>query len=203
MDSLDRLLPLTDALLRRVDAMLEWGGAPAGHEVWHQIRRVRLLPGDAVQAVAALRPVELREASERLRRGSRDYAGIAGSLPGPSTWSGPAAEAYDRTRQHLAKHLSGTDQSLDERLAASATLADRLAEWMAATRGALAAALVEMLTSIESVRLSGDEPDPSSLPDALAAAEIATVVLRAVADAYDAGQDLLFETTKLKRPLTL
>ncbi|WP_306210500.1 hypothetical protein [Actinoplanes sp. RD1] len=203
MDSLDRLLPLTDALLRRVDAMLEWGGAPSGHEVWRQIRRVRLLPGDAVQAVAALRPAELQEAAQRLRRESRDYAGIAGSLPGSGSWSGPAAEAYDRTRQRLANHLSGTDQSLDERLAASATLAERLAAWMSTARSATAAALVEVLTSVESVRLSGEEPDPESLPDTLAAAAAATVVLRAVADAYDAGQDLLFETTKLKRPLTL
>ncbi|WP_305787698.1 hypothetical protein [Symbioplanes lichenis] len=203
MDSLDRLLPLTDALLRRVDAMLEWGGAPAGHEVWHQIRRVRLLPGDAVQTVAALRPAELHEAARRLRRESHAYAGIAASLPGPGPWSGPAADAYDRTRQRLAKHISGTDRSLDERLAASATLAERLAEWMSTTRSATAAALVEILTSIESVRLSGEEPDPHSLPDTMAAAEAATVVLRAVADAYDAGQDLLFETSKLKQPLTL
>ena len=61
-DRLDTLLDTVGPLLRRVDDVLSTGGAPPEHPVWREIRRVRLLPWDAVLAVAALRPDVMREA---------------------------------------------------------------------------------------------------------------------------------------------
>jgi hypothetical protein len=63
MDLLDGVVAAADPLLRRVDQVLSTTGAPPDHPVWASLRLVRLLPGDAVQAVAALRPADLAEAA--------------------------------------------------------------------------------------------------------------------------------------------
>ena len=201
MDRLDDLLATAGPLLRRVDAMLAGGGAPPGDEVWTQLRRVRLLPGDAARAVAALRPADLEDAAPELRADARAYAVLAGSLPGPGEWSGTAADAYDRARARTATHLSGGHRSLDERLQASADLADALIEWMRHTRESLAAVLGDVLSSMEAVILSGTRVDVSTPRELAAAAVVGERVLRAVADAYDGGTDLLRSSAELTEPV--
>src|SRR5919112_3672676 len=86
-DRLDGLLSTAAPLLKRVDEVLTVAGAPPDHRVWSQLRRVRLLPWDAVRAVAALRPGDLQEAAPELRAEARSYAGIAESLPPAGPWS--------------------------------------------------------------------------------------------------------------------
>ncbi len=197
MDRLDRMLAVAGPVLRRVDAALEASGAPPGHAVWAQLRRVRLLPGDAVDAVAALREAPLLDAALRLRAEARGYASLAEALPEPGLWTGTAADSYDRTRRRTAEHLSGTPESLDERLAASADLADALAGWMTAAREAVAAALADILTSLEVAHLTGSDPGGEPTGDAGAAADVAAHVLRAVGDAYDGAREVMDETAGL------
>lgn len=201
MDRLDELLTTAGPLLRRVDAMLSGGGAPPGDEVWTQLRRVRLLPGDAARAVAALRPADLADAAPELRADARAYAVLAGSLPGPGEWSGTAAEAYDRARTRTATHLSGGHRSLDERLQASADLAENLIDWMRHTREGLAAVLGDILSSLEAVVLAGDKVDVTTPGELAAVAVVAERVLRTVADAYDQATDLLHASAELAQPV--
>ena len=201
MDRLDELLGTAGPLLRRVDGMVSGGGAPPGDEVWTQLRRVRLLPGDAARAVAALRPADLEDAAPELRADARAYAVLARSLPGPGEWSGTAAEAYDQARTRAATHLSGGPRSLDDRLHASADLAESMIEWMRHAREDLAASLTDILSSLEAVVLAGDKVDVSTPRELAAAATVAERVLRTVADAYDRGADLLHASAELAEPV--
>jgi hypothetical protein len=201
-DRLDALLDTVGPLVRRVDEVLSSAGAPPDHEVWTEIRRVRLLPWDAVLAVAALRSDELTEAVRELRADARAYAGVAHALPPPGVWSGEAAEAYDDARKRAADHLSGGVESLDERLSATADLAEALIDWMARTRGELAATLAEVLSSAEGVSLSfrmDENPPPAT--DVQAAADVAVSVLRPIATAYDVANDLLHGSARLEVPI--
>ncbi|MEV4703636.1 hypothetical protein [Actinoplanes sp. NPDC049316] len=201
MDRLNELLETAGPLLRRVDATISGGGAPPGDEVWTQLRRVRLLPGDAVRAVAALRPADLVDAAPELRADARAYAVLAGSLPAPGDWSGIAAEAYDRVRMRTATHLSGEPGSLDELLQASADLADDLIAWMHHTRESVAAVLADILGSLEAVALAGDKVDVTAPRELAAAATVAERVLRTVADAYDQATELLHTSAALAEPV--
>jgi hypothetical protein len=215
MDQLDGVLSTVVPLLKRVDEVLSSTGAPRDHQVWPALRRVRLLPWDAVQAVAALRPGELAGASAALRADARSYGGVAASLPGPGSWSGEAADAYDAARRRAAAHLSGGLDSLDERLEATADLADALTDWIRRTRSELAATLAEVMLSAEALSLTeaGSPPgDPVTagqgraagpvalgsvalgsvgIGEARAAADVAARVLEAVAGSYDAALELI------------
>ena len=220
MDHLDGVLSTVVPLLKRVDEVLSTTGAPRDHEVWPELRRVRLLPWDAVQAVAALRPGELAGAASALRADARSYAGVAASLPPPGPWSGEAAEAYDGARRRAAEHLSGGLDSLDERLEATADLADALTDWMRRTRAELAATLADVMVSAEALALSESGPlpggrhadpvvvgqagtagpaaageartvGPGAIGEARAAADVAARVLGSVADSYDAALELV------------
>ena len=155
MDRLDHVLDTAGPLLRRVDEVLIAAGAPAGHDVWTQLRRVRLLPADAVDGVAALRPDVLAGAAPELRSHGRAYATVAASLPPPGDWTGEAADAYDALRRRLAGHLDSGPGSLAERLDATADLGDALTDWMRSCRGELALTLAEVLGSVEAVTLTG------------------------------------------------
>ncbi|RZU51593.1 hypothetical protein EV385_3423 [Krasilnikovia cinnamomea] len=198
MDRLGQLLDASAPLLRRVDEVLSAAGAPPGHSVWPELRRVRLLPGDAVRAVAALRPADLADAARELHADAHTYADVAESLPPPGAWSGDAAGAYDDARRRAAGHLSGAPDSLDARLAGTAELADALAEWMEQARTDLAAMLAEVLGSTAAVTLSTDEPiDPAACPQVLAAAEIGQRVLRTIRERYDVVADLLHGSAQL------
>lgn len=200
MDRLDQLLDTASPLLRRVDALLRAGGAPPGHGVWVQLRRVRLLPGDAAHAVAALRPADLGDAGPELRADSRACAELAASLPPPGEWSGTAAEAYDRARQRTAERLSG-EFSLGERLQASADLAEALAGWMRTNRDGLASVLAEIVGSAEAIVLAVDKVDITSPREIVAAADAGEKILEAVADAYDEAIDLMRTSSDLAEPL--
>ncbi|MFI7539712.1 hypothetical protein [Actinoplanes sp. NPDC049599] len=201
MDRLDRLMNTAGPLLRRVDDILAATGAPPDHRVWTELRRVRLLPGDAARAVAALRPEELTEAGPELRADAGAYAVLAASLPAPGEWSGSAAEAYDAARQRAAAQLSGGPESLDDRLRATADLADELVTWMRSTRDAVAGTLAEVLTSSEAVTLAETEVDVAAGRGQEAAAEVAAQVLQAVGDSYEVGADLLHTSRGLAEPL--
>ncbi|GAA2566499.1 hypothetical protein GCM10010435_44730 [Winogradskya consettensis] len=190
MDRLDRILDTAGPLLRKVDAALGDAGAPAEHAVWGALRRVRLLPGDAVRAVAALRPSDLAEASPELLATAGSCATLASELPPPGDWSGTAADAYDRARLHVAEQLSTGPDSLGSSLHATADLADNLIAWMQTSRDAVADALAEALVSTEAVALLTDNVD-SAAPD------LAVLLLQAVADAYDRGTDLLHRSAEL------
>ncbi|GAA0793804.1 hypothetical protein [Spirilliplanes yamanashiensis] len=196
MDTLDRIAPAAGPLLARVDEIVEYAGAPAGHPLWTQLRRVRLLPGDAVEAVAALRPDDIAAAAGPLRATRDTLADVASTLPAPGAWAGTAADAYATGRRALSTHVD----ALAGRAATTADLGDDLAEWMRGTRRAVAAVLADVLASAESAALPLTGAGPAELlpPDQHgAAAEVATRVLRTVADAFAAAEPLLDRTTTL------
>jgi hypothetical protein len=204
MDRLDDVLSSVAPLLKRVDQVLASAGAPPDHEIWPALRRVRLLAWDAVQAVAALRPDDLIEAAPELRDDARSYAGVAGSLPRPGVWTGDAADAYEQARNRTVAHLSGGTDSLDERLEATADLADALVGWMRETRAGLAVTLAEVMTSAEALSLSAPSrpvADPPPAREVEAAADVAERVLRTVADSYDVVQELMTSSAALATPL--
>jgi uncharacterized protein YukE len=200
MDSLDQVLDAASPLLRRAGELLDEAGAPAGHALWVQLRRVRLLPADAAQAVAALRPSVLAEAVPELRAAAQACAETAGSLPAPGDWQGEAAEAYDDLRHRVAAHLASGADSLDERLEATADLADALADWMTRARNALAVTLAEVLTSAEALTLRATTGPPGS-PETEAAATVAVHVLRTIADNYEEAAELVHNSSHLTTPI--
>jgi hypothetical protein len=201
MDRLDHLLDTARPLLKRVDEVLSLTGAPADHGMWAEMRRVRLLPGDAAQAVAALRPSAFADAVAGLRADARACAPVADSLPRPEEWTGEAADAYEDVRRRAAAHLGGGDESLDERLEATADLAQALTEWMAQTRAELAGTLADILDSGQAVTLSsGGAALPPPDTEVLAAADVAAHILRTVADNYDYATDLLHGSARLADP---
>jgi hypothetical protein len=204
MDSLDQIVGPAAPLLRRVDETLSHAGAPADHRVWTELRRVRLLPGDAVHAVAGLRAADLSAAVPALRADAQACVSVAESLPRPGGWSGPAADAYDAARHHTADHLSGGPDSLDERLEATADLADALADWMGQTRVDLAGTLARALMSAQAVELTtAPGAHPPAGPEITAAADLAEQILQTVADSYEQAQDLLHSSRNLAEPLTV
>jgi hypothetical protein len=203
MDPLDDLLSSARPLLDRVDRTLTVVGAPADHRVWGELRRVRLLPGDATRAVAAMQPVALSDAGPEIRAEARACAEVAAGLPPPGEWSGAAAEAYDDVRQRMATQLSGGDESLDERLEATADLAEALREWMEQTRGALARVLAEAMGSSQAAALASGGALPPPEADILGAADIAASVLRVIADHYDYATDLIRGSADLTSALPM
>lgn len=201
MDRLDHLLDTARPLLQRVDEVLSLTGAPEDHGMWAELRRVRLLPGDAAQAVAALRPSAFTDAVAGLRADARACAQVAGSLPPPDEWTGEAADAYEDVRRRAAAHLGGGDESLDERLEATADLAQALTEWMTQTRADLAGTLADVLGSGQAVTLTGGGATvPPADSEVRAAADVAAHILRTVADNYDYATDLLHGSAELADP---
>ncbi|MFF5080659.1 hypothetical protein ACFY36_26700 [Actinoplanes sp. NPDC000266] len=202
MDRLSQVLDAARPLLRRVEQVLDAAGAPAEHEIWQELRRVRLLPADAVAAVDALRPEVLAETGPSLRAAARSCAGAAADLPPPGEWEGEAAEAYDDLRHRVATHLAGADDSLDERLEATADLASALHDWMTRVRDTLAATLAEALLSAEALTL---QTTPTAAPpeaaEIEAAATVATHVLRTIAGLYTEAEELMHNSTHLTSPI--
>jgi hypothetical protein len=198
MDRLEQVIQTAGPLLRRVDEVISTVGAPADHRLWAELRRVRLLPSDAVHAVAALRPAEFFEAAPELRADAQAYANLADSLPAPGGWAGEAAEAYDAARRRAADHLSGGSESLGERLQATADLADALHDWMSQARDRLAAVLAEVLASAEALEMSGEAGlDPATDSAVTAAADLGAHVLREIAESYEKAADLIDGTADL------
>ena len=204
MDRLDQVLATAGPLLRRVDDLLATAGAPADHAMWGELRRVRLLPGAAAEAVASLRPSAFADAVPELRAVARACVDTAADLPEPGEWTGDAADAYEDVRRRAAADLSGGGESLDERLEATADLAQALTDWMAETRGGLAAALATVLTSGEALTLSAATAAPApSVAETDAAADVAELVLRTIADNYAEAFDLLQGSRDLAKPVPM
>ncbi|MFC7529492.1 hypothetical protein [Actinoplanes sp. GCM10030250] len=224
-DRLDQLVEAATPLLARVDTVLSTAGAPEGHPVWPELRRVRLLPGDAVRAVCDLRPEAISAAVPHLRTEARTYAALADALPLTAAWSGEAADAYEQARRRTAQHLNGGPDSLSRRMEATADYADALTAWMTRARTDLALALTEALTSAEALTLTAGNSHPPGThspaayppdahsPDAhssgthspdqqaRAAADVSALLLRTIADAYDQGEALLDDSAPLQNPL--
>jgi hypothetical protein len=196
MDRLDELLTAAEPLLGRVDDVLSGIGAPGGHDVWRELRRVRLLPGDATRVVAALRPTAILDAAPELRADARVYADLADALPLADGWTGEASEAYEKARRGTAEHLNGGPDSLGHRMSATADLADSLTAWMLQIRADLAAALAAAMLSTEAVVLAGVDHLPSD--QAAAAATIGARLLRVIADGYDEAEDLVTVSAELQ-----
>jgi uncharacterized protein YukE len=199
MDRLDYLLTAAEPLLTRVDQVLSAAGAPAGHEVWPELRRVRLLPGDAARAVAALHPAAVADAAPELRAQAQACADTADTLPLATSWTGDAADAYESARRRTAEQLTATPDSLSHRMTATADLADALTDWMTRARQELAGTLAGVLISAEALTLSTGVgfPQPG---ETRAAADVAALLLRTVGDSYDQAEDLLADALSLKSP---
>jgi hypothetical protein len=175
MDALDRLAGPAQELLSRVDTTLARAGAPSDHPLWPLLRQLRVLPGDAVATVAALKPAPLSAAGLALRTLSRQYAQPRVT---PPSWTGPAAEAFTARWASLSAHV---EHGLAGRLAETACYAEEVADWVSRTRLAVARTLAVVLTSAEAVAVgSGAE----SAEVVRAAADIATRVLGTIAHAY-------------------
>ncbi|MEH0939281.1 hypothetical protein [Micromonospora psammae] len=187
MDALDRLAEPGLDLLGRVDIRLA-AGAPDGHPVWPLLRRMQVLPGEALRGFLDLSPAPLATAGHAVRRLVGGYDDACAALTDPGGWTGPAASAYDETRVALLRHLDEGPESLVGRLEATAGYADALAHWVEGSRLAVARVLAEVLGSAEAVRVLAAT---SSAADALAAAEIATRVLSVLGVAYDGAETLL------------
>ncbi|MGK5680394.1 hypothetical protein [Actinoplanes sp. URMC 104] len=203
MDRLDELLDAAAPLLRRAEDVLDSAGAPPGHPLWDDLRRVRLMPADAARAVAELRPSALAGAAPELRAGARVCAEVAGSLPPPDDWEGEAADAYEDLRRRTIRQLSGDHDSLEERFEATADLAAALHEWMTRTREGLASVLADVLTSAEAVTLTAPAAFPPTADEVQAAADLAVYVLHAIAVDYAEAEDLLLGSQRLATPLPL
>jgi hypothetical protein len=181
MDALDRLAEPAQELLSRVDDTLIRGGAPDDHPLWPLLRRLRVLPGDAVAAVSALRPAPLAATGPALRTLSGEYA----QPQAPPDWHGPAAEAFSARWTTLSAYV---EQGLAERLAATAAYAEAVADWLGRTRLAVARTLATVMTSAQAVTL-GTGAEPGQV--VRAAADIAARVLGTLADAYAQADQLL------------
>ncbi|MFY1705571.1 hypothetical protein ACN28G_28300 [Micromonospora sp. WMMA1923] len=150
MDALDRLAEPGLDLLRRVDTLLA-GGAPEGHPVWPLLRRLQVLPAEAVRGFLDLHPAPLTTAGDEVRRLIRSYDQACAPLTDPVAWSGPAAASYGQARAALLRHLDEGPESLIGRLESTAGYADALADWVERSRIALARTLAEVLGSTEAV----------------------------------------------------
>ncbi|MGK5521119.1 hypothetical protein ACSNN9_17410 [Micromonospora sp. URMC 107] len=198
MDALDRLAEPGLDLLRRVDTLLA-AGAPEGHRVWPLLRRMQVLPGEAVRNFLDLHPAPLAAAGHTARRLIRGYDDVSAALTDPLLWSGPAASSYGQARAALLRHLDEGPESLVGRLESTAGYADALADWVEGSRLALARALADVLRCAEAVTVvaatsmpaGGPEQRGAAGPGGTEAAEIATRVLAVLCVAYDGAETLL------------
>ncbi|MGC4804777.1 hypothetical protein [Micromonospora sp. DT233] len=191
MDALDRLAEPGLDLLARVDALLA-DGAPEGHRLWPLLRRMRVLPGDAVRGFLDLHPAPLAAAGHAVRALVRGYDEACHALNDATVWSGPAASAYGQGRSTLLRHLDEGPESLVGRLESTAGYADALADWVEGSRLALARALADVLGSAEAVRVRAAAPGADAADAGLlAAADVAYRVLSVLGVAYDGAETLL------------
>ncbi|MER7455675.1 hypothetical protein [Micromonospora sp. NPDC126480] len=195
MDPLDRLAEPGLDLLRRVDTLLA-AGAPEGHRVWPLLRRMQVLPGEAVRTFLDLHPAPLAGAGRSVRRLVRGYDEVSNALTDPVLWSGAAAAAYGEARATLLHHLDEGPESLVGRLESTAGYADALADWVDGSRRALGRALADVLRSTEAVAVVAATSVPLAVsapraPAGLEAAEIAARVLAVLCVAYDGAETIL------------
>jgi hypothetical protein len=201
MDALDNLVTPASDLLGRVDDLLVRAGAPGDHPIWPLLRRLGVLPGEAVGALVALSPAPLAAAASALRDLMGEYDEAYAVLARGGSWEGAGAEAFAAHRGALASQIAGGADNLSARLAATAAYADATASWIADARSSLAAALADVLASAEAVAVVAGgglaaeaetmRPAGVSPASATAAARIGARILSAVLDAYEAAELLL------------
>jgi hypothetical protein len=189
-DALARIEPVARDLLARVDTALVSHGAPADHPIWTHLRRLHATPADAVAFFADGDPETLLAAGAAVRDQAAGYR--AATIPARVAWHGTVGDLYVAQAAALHGHLGdathpGPD-SLAGRLVATASYVDSVAEWWRESRGSMAVALAEVLTSAQAIELSAAQRDAEAVP---AAADIGAHVLAAAARAHDAGYDLL------------
>jgi hypothetical protein len=195
MDSLARLAPVAMPLLRDVDAALATLGSPPAHPIWRLLGSVGMTPADLVAFAADLEPGRLRAAGAALRQEERTYSQLL--VPVAPSWSGAAARNYATTAAALRDHL----ERLMERLRATASYVEDLAERQQGLRDALAQALAAVIASHEAVALRTHRAhaDPAALTAAAAAAaEIGAVLLRVGEEAAATYHHLLVGSASLE-----
>jgi len=185
MDLLDRVYPIAEPVLDRVDGTLLSTGAPAEHQIWPLLRRLGALPGELVAHLAMITPAGLSGASDALRVHASGYRHRVDEVPMPAAWRGPAAEAYGAAWSGLSGHLAGGPDTLTARLDDTASYLDDVAAWVDRVRRVLAGTLAECLGSAEALALR-----TRSGPEAVAAATIGAHVLETTAELLDDGQAL-------------
>jgi hypothetical protein len=203
MDLLDKILPASGDLLDRVDRALLTLGAPADHPIWTLTRRLGATPASAVGAVAALSPAAVREPVAPLHRAAEECRSDVASLPSSLDSQGMPAQAYRQRRRELAARLSDGDESLAERLAATAAYLDDVATWIESSRRRVAGALATSLGSREAVTLRAAGGGDSAMihgamihgpiidgPAIGAAADIGAHLLAVVAECVEGGWEV-------------
>jgi hypothetical protein len=191
-DELDRVGGAAADLLARVDRAVGTAGAPPDHPVWPLLRRLGALPGEVVDAVAALRPGPLAGAGPALGPLIDGYADTGRMAARGAAWSGAAADRFAAAAEALATHLTGEGTAdrpgLAGRAHATAAFAGEIVAWMGQTRHAVAVSVAAALGSAEALTLrTAAGPSPQT---AVAAADIAALVLGTVANAYDRAEEL-------------
>lgn len=183
-DLLDRVAAPGLDLLRRVDAALVTGGAPAGDPVWALLRRAGALPSDILEHLIGSDGPALLPIADDLDGLRRALRAEVDAIPGAAGWSGYAADEY---AAQWSAAVSQVDRIV-ERLSANADYGAAVAGWVATTRRQVAGAVAECLASREAatVRLG----QPGSPEVSVAAAAVAARVLTAALDAADAGYAL-------------
>jgi hypothetical protein len=199
MDALARLEPVARDLLRRVDAALVTLGAPVEHPVWGLLRRLGTTPADAVAFFVGVDPLPLADAAAALRDQADAYE--TAEIPVEVPWRGTAGETYAGHTVDLRNHLAGPgDDSMAQRLRATADCADDVADWYRRARDRLARALAEVLASAQAVAVrscpavgevvTARVMDRVPATAVVAAADIGARVLAAAAEAVTDGEVL-------------
>jgi hypothetical protein len=183
MDLLDRVRPVAEDLLGRVDAALHGFGAPPEHPVWSLMRRVGATPADAFAHVASLAPEPLREAGEALRRTAAGWPALVAALPAAVDSQGIAAQAYADARPAIATDLDALVDGMD----ATARYVGEVADWMAGARRALAREAATCLGSRQALVLRSYTPGTAGHGVSVAAADLGARILAMIAASLDAG----------------
>jgi hypothetical protein len=190
MDLLDRVLGPASDLLTRVDDSLLRHGAPPGHPVWTALQRVGALPSAAVAHVASLDPVGIRAGAHPIQplsgRVRQEIA--AGPVALDSRGVGP--DRFMARWTDLSAQVAGDNRpgrgSFTDRLDATVTLLEDVADWATTARRDLAGELGACLGSAEAVQVRSASGGPTR-ESAQAAADIAERVLDAVGRGLDDG----------------
>ena len=213
-ESLDTMAPVARDLLHRVDLTLTQLGAPPDHPVLSLLRRLRVLPGQALDFALSASPQALVDAAAQLRQIRASYdSEVATPLDRVMAelgWSSAGQAAFTARWRSLMDHLAGQEGGRDSmagRLLETAAYAESVAGWFSHLRYAICEALIPALSSEEAVVLRGCAALSGSAEEfrtalvsgavsdtgrlARAGAEIGRVVLHAVAEIYEAGTEEL------------
>jgi len=170
MDALSHLAPVARPLLRDVDNALATLGAPPEHRLWALLRRMGTTPADAIGFFADVDPKRLRDAGQALREQALTYE--SATIPGAVQWEGSAAHRYAVHAASLGEYLHGEGaETLADRLRATASYVDSVADWFQQSRDLIARALARVLTSRQAVAVRSVSAVGRGLGEALRVAD--------------------------------